>query len=72
MPGSGRSPGLDLEEAGLHRAAEILEAVREAIEGDDRGLADRLVAAWNTKKRRDKALAQEVSALLGRRIKFPT
>lgn len=69
--------------------------MREAIEGGDRGLADRLVAAWNTKKRRDKALAglerdaaqdraaraetmsdetlaQEVSALLGRRIKFPT
>lgn len=57
VPGSGRPPGLDLEEARLHRAAEILDAVREAIEAGDRGLADQLVAAWNTKKRRQRALA---------------
>ncbi|MEP1143839.1 MAG: hypothetical protein ABJH52_08970 [Henriciella sp.] len=83
------------EVMGMQDARQVLEAVREAVAAGERDQADRLVAAWATRKRRDKALAglerdaaqdeaaraetmsdetlaQEVSALLGRRIKFPT
>ena len=57
VKGSGRPPGIDLESEGLLTTKAILNAVRDALEAEDRSRADRLIAAWKVKARRTRDLA---------------
>ena len=72
VKGSGRPPGIDLEAEHLFTTKSILNAVRGALEADDRSRVDRLIAAWKVKARRTRDLAaleaeaaEELSAGLG-------
>lgn len=57
VKGSGRPPGVDLESERLLTTRAILNAVRDALEANDRTRADRLIAAWKVKARRTRDLA---------------
>ncbi len=50
-------PGRGAARSAPEAAAQVLVAVRAAIAAGDRAGADKLVAAWSAKRRRDKALA---------------
>lgn len=57
VKGSGRPTGIDLEAEGLLTTRAILNAVRDALQANDRSRADRLIAAWKVKARRTRDLA---------------
>ena len=57
VKGSGRPPGIDLESERLFTTKAILNAVRDALQEGDRSRADRLIAAWKVKARRNRDLA---------------
>ncbi|GAB5454173.1 MAG: hypothetical protein Hens2KO_04020 [Henriciella sp.] len=57
VKGSGRPAGIDLEAEGLLTTRAILNAVRDALQANDRSRADRLIAAWKVKARRTRDLA---------------